>query len=52
MFKMKKDRIQGSIGMSGIHMKIQCWQKNIILETLLCHVFVTFFQQSGSSSLF
>jgi hypothetical protein len=43
MFKMKRDVIQGSIGMSGMHMKIQCWQKNIILETRLCHIFLIHF---------
>ena len=43
MFKMKRDGIQGSIGMSGMYMKIQWWQKNIILETLLCHMVLLHF---------
>jgi len=30
MFKMKRDGIQGSIGMSGMRMNIQWWQKNTI----------------------
>ena len=43
MFKMKRGATQGSIGISGMHMKTQRWQKNIILQTLLCHMFLLHF---------